>query len=130
MGSPFHTVRSDHTGALRMPDWLRDQYVEHHAGRIDTVQLQAAQAHAVEEVIRQQERIGLPVVTDGEFLRLPVFSRASVARYRASTPNHMFRGVVRRVTKLTRHLSRRTASRPESVVRAPRSTTGCRSSAG
>ena len=55
MSSPFHSVRSDHTGALRTPDWLRDLYVEHHEGRIDTTELRTGQVRAVGEVIRRQE---------------------------------------------------------------------------
>ena len=69
MSSPFHSVRSDHTGALRTPDWLRDLHVEHHEGRIDATQLRTGQARAVGDVIRRQEQIGLPVVTDGELLK-------------------------------------------------------------
>ena len=74
--TPFHTVRSDHTGALRMPDWLRDQYVEHYEGHLDDAQFHAAQERAVGEVIRHQEEIGLPVVTDGEFLRFAGFQQS------------------------------------------------------
>lgn len=76
MVTPFHEVRSDHTGALRMPDWLRDQYVEHYEGRIDDAGLKHAQERAVREVIRHQEDIGLPVVTDGEFLRFAGFQQS------------------------------------------------------
>jgi 5-methyltetrahydropteroyltriglutamate--homocysteine methyltransferase len=76
MATPFHTVRSDHTGALRMPDWLRDQYVEHYDGRIDDAALRESQTRGVAEVIRRQEEIGLPVVTDGEFLRFAGFQQS------------------------------------------------------
>ncbi len=76
MTSPFHSVRSDHTGALRTPDWLRDLYVEHHEGRIDTTELRTAQVRAVGEVIRRQEQIGLPVVSDGELLRFAGFQQS------------------------------------------------------
>jgi 5-methyltetrahydropteroyltriglutamate--homocysteine methyltransferase len=76
MATPFHAVRSDHTGALRMPDWLRDLYVEHHQGRVDDATLHAGQERAVGEVIRHQEEIGLPVVTDGELLRFAGFQQS------------------------------------------------------
>jgi 5-methyltetrahydropteroyltriglutamate--homocysteine methyltransferase len=69
-------VRSDHTGALRMPDWLRDLYVDHHAGRVDDARLRAGQERAVGEVIRTQEEIGFPVVTDGELLRFAGFQQS------------------------------------------------------
>jgi 5-methyltetrahydropteroyltriglutamate--homocysteine methyltransferase len=76
MSSPFHSVRSDHTGALRTPDWLRDLYVEHHEGRIDTSQLRTGQVRAVGDAIRRQEQIGLPVVSDGELLRFAGFQQS------------------------------------------------------
>jgi 5-methyltetrahydropteroyltriglutamate--homocysteine methyltransferase len=76
MPTPFHAVRSDHTGALRTPDWLRDLYLEHYEGRIDDATLQASQTRAVGEVIRKQEEIGLPVVTDGELLRFAGFQQS------------------------------------------------------
>lgn len=76
MSSPFHAVRSDHTGALRMPGWLRDQYVEQYEGRIEQAELKQAQERAVGEVIRRQEEIGLPVVTDGELLRFAGFQQS------------------------------------------------------
>ena len=76
MGTPFHTVRSDHTGALRMPNWLRELYVDHHEGRVDDAALHDGQRRAVGQVIHQQEAIGLPVVTDGEFLRFAGFQQS------------------------------------------------------
>src|SRR5262249_49607070 len=76
MPTRFHTVRSDHTGALRMPDWLRDQYVERYEGRIDDAELQRSQERAVSDVIGRQEEIGFPVVTDGEFLRFAGFQQS------------------------------------------------------
>jgi 5-methyltetrahydropteroyltriglutamate--homocysteine methyltransferase len=76
MTSPFHTVRSDHTGALRTPDWLRDLYVDHHEGRVDAATLREGQTRGVREVIRRQEEIGFPVVTDGELLRFAGFQQS------------------------------------------------------
>jgi 5-methyltetrahydropteroyltriglutamate--homocysteine methyltransferase len=76
MATPFHTVRSDHTGALRTPDWLRELYVDHYEGRVDDATLHAAQERAVAEVIRKQEEIGFPVVTDGELLRFAGFQQS------------------------------------------------------
>jgi methionine synthase II (cobalamin-independent) len=74
--SPFHTVRSDHTGALRMPDWLRDLYVDQHEGRVDEATLREGQQRAIGEVIRKQEEIGFPVVTDGELQRFAGFQQS------------------------------------------------------
>jgi 5-methyltetrahydropteroyltriglutamate--homocysteine methyltransferase len=76
MPTPFHAVRSDHTGALRTPDSLRDLYIEHYEGRIDDATLRAGQTRAVGEVIRKQEEIGLPVVTDGELQRFAGFQQS------------------------------------------------------
>src|SRR5947207_106198 len=76
MSGPFHAVRSDHTGALRMPDWLRDLYVEHHEGRVDDMALEAGRERAIGEIIRKQEDIGFPVVTDGELQRFAGFQQS------------------------------------------------------
>ena len=73
--SPFHTVRSDHTGALRQPDWLRDLYVDRFEGIKTDAELGAGQARAITEVIRRQQEIGLPVVTDGELRRFAGFQQ-------------------------------------------------------
>jgi 5-methyltetrahydropteroyltriglutamate--homocysteine methyltransferase len=59
-----------------MPDWLRNLYVEHHAGRVDDATLHAGQQRAVDEVIRKQEDIGFPVVTDGELQRFAGFQQS------------------------------------------------------
>jgi 5-methyltetrahydropteroyltriglutamate--homocysteine methyltransferase len=74
--SSLHTVRSDHTGALRTPEWLRDLYVDHYEGKIGDADLAAGQARAVSEVIQRQEEIGLPVVTDGELRRFAGFQQS------------------------------------------------------
>jgi 5-methyltetrahydropteroyltriglutamate--homocysteine methyltransferase len=76
MTSPFHTLRSDHTGALRTPDWLRDLYVSHHEGAVDDAALADGQLRAVREAIQRQETIGLPVVSDGELLRFAGFQQS------------------------------------------------------
>jgi 5-methyltetrahydropteroyltriglutamate--homocysteine methyltransferase len=72
----LYAVRSDHTGALRTPEWLRDLYVDHYEGKIGDADLAAGQARAVTDVIRHQEEIGLPVVTDGELRRFAGFQQS------------------------------------------------------
>ena len=59
-----------------MPDWLRDLYVEHHEGRVNDAALQAGRERAIGEVIRRQEEIGFPVVTDGELQRFAGFQQS------------------------------------------------------
>lgn len=76
MVTPFQSLRSDHTGALRMPDWLRDLYVDHYEGRVDQAELAAGQERAVGDVIRKQQEIGFEVVTDGELLRFAGFQQS------------------------------------------------------
>ena len=76
MASPFHTTRGDHTGALRMPEWLRDLYVEHYEGQVDDEALRDAQERAVADVIRKQEELGFAVVTDGELQRFAGFQQS------------------------------------------------------
>ena len=62
-------VRSDHTGSLRRPDELRELNYKYGEGKISAEEHRAGQDKAIIEVIHEQERIGLPVVTDGEFRR-------------------------------------------------------------
>lgn len=66
----LHTLRTDHVGSLLRPAQLKDAFLAHAAGRIDRDALRLAQDQAIAEVIAQQRRIGLPVVSDGEFRRL------------------------------------------------------------
>jgi 5-methyltetrahydropteroyltriglutamate--homocysteine methyltransferase len=75
-GAALRAVRSDHTGALRKPEWLRDLYADHYAGTVDDEELAAGQARAIRDVIAKQEEIGLPVVTDGELRRFAGFQQS------------------------------------------------------
>jgi 5-methyltetrahydropteroyltriglutamate--homocysteine methyltransferase len=71
--SSLNRVRTDHTGGLHAPDWLRDLYRRRIDGTASDEEVQAGQDRAVREVIARQEAIGLPVVNDGEFRRLTGF---------------------------------------------------------
>jgi 5-methyltetrahydropteroyltriglutamate--homocysteine methyltransferase len=62
-------LRVDQNGSLVAPDSLRDAFERHARGEVTDAELVAAQDEAIREVIRKQESIGLPVVTDGEFRR-------------------------------------------------------------
>jgi 5-methyltetrahydropteroyltriglutamate--homocysteine methyltransferase len=63
------TIRIDHTGALRAPSHLRDAATKNRWGKMPDDELAALRESVIEELIRKQEAIGLPVVTDGELRR-------------------------------------------------------------
>jgi 5-methyltetrahydropteroyltriglutamate--homocysteine methyltransferase len=63
-------ARVDHVGSLLRPEALKQAFLRHAAGDSDATVLREAQDQAIRTVIADQERHGLPVVTDGEFRRL------------------------------------------------------------
>lgn len=62
----FH---ADHIGSLLRPASLLELRRLHAAGRATDSELHAAEDQAIRDVVSLQERIGLPVVTDGELRR-------------------------------------------------------------
>jgi 5-methyltetrahydropteroyltriglutamate--homocysteine methyltransferase len=70
------TIRTDHTGALRRPDWLNQLYAQLGEGAVNEREVRAGQEQAVRDVISRQEALGLPVVTDGEFCRIGGFQES------------------------------------------------------
>jgi 5-methyltetrahydropteroyltriglutamate--homocysteine methyltransferase len=62
--------RVDHVGSLLRPESLKETFLRHALGRADAGELRVAQDAAIRAVVAEQERHGLPVVTDGEFRRL------------------------------------------------------------
>lgn len=62
-------LRVDQNGSLVAPPSLREAFERHAEGALTDADLCAAQDEAIRDVIRKQEAIGLPVVTDGEFRR-------------------------------------------------------------
>src|SRR5579885_637413 len=74
--SDLKTIRTDHTGALRRPEWLRQLYVDYHEGRATDEALREGQARAIAEVIAKQEEVGFQAVTDGEFRRYGGFQQS------------------------------------------------------
>lgn len=62
-------LRADIVGSLLRPDVVHDARAHHEAGQIDSAALRAVEDAAIADVIALQERIGLRVVTDGEFRR-------------------------------------------------------------
>ncbi len=63
------SIRVDHTGALRAPMRLRDAAQENRHGRLPKDALDRLREETIADLIRKQEEVGLPVVTDGELRR-------------------------------------------------------------
>ena len=61
--------RADTVGSLLRPPTVHAARADFAAGGIDSAQLRAVEDTAIREVVRMQEDVGLPVVTDGEFRR-------------------------------------------------------------
>ncbi len=61
--------RADHVGSLLRPAKLTEARAAHAQGRLPTSELHQIEDDAIAEAVRQQEAVGLPVVTDGEFRR-------------------------------------------------------------
>ena len=138
----LRTMRVDQNGSLVRPKALLDVFDRHAHGEATDAELRAAQDAAIRAVIRKQEAVGLPIVSDGEFRRRNFqesFSNA-VSGYdvpaRAETltdwrePNNPLhrteqnfnapgpaimtrRPVVERLTSSTMSCSTNTASRPQ-----------------
>ena len=69
MSEPKPKLRADIVGSLLRPDSVHEARRRRQAGEIDDAALRAVEDAAIADVIALQERIGLPVVTDGEFRR-------------------------------------------------------------
>src|SRR3989449_9286834 len=68
--SVVKTLRVDHVGSLLRPEYLKDAFKRYAVREISHHELRATQDRAIREVVRRQESIGLPVITDGEYRRL------------------------------------------------------------
>jgi 5-methyltetrahydropteroyltriglutamate--homocysteine methyltransferase len=76
------TLRVDSVGSLLRPPSLGEAFARWRRGEIDTGTLHEAQDTAVRDVVRAQEKVGLPVVVDGEYRRATFMdSFADVAGY-------------------------------------------------
>jgi 5-methyltetrahydropteroyltriglutamate--homocysteine methyltransferase len=65
----LRTLRVDQNGSLVRPQRLMDVFERHAYGKAGDAELRAAQDEAIHAVLRKQEQIGLPIVSDGEFRR-------------------------------------------------------------
>jgi 5-methyltetrahydropteroyltriglutamate--homocysteine methyltransferase len=59
----------DHVGSLRRPPELVQAWRDWEAGKLPADKLRDVQDKAIREAVAMQERLGLPVVSDGEFRR-------------------------------------------------------------
>ncbi|HWM42073.1 MAG TPA: 5-methyltetrahydropteroyltriglutamate--homocysteine S-methyltransferase, partial [Burkholderiales bacterium] len=66
MKAPF---RADHVGSLLRPQELHDLREKVGQGKAAAAELKAAEDRQIREVVKLQEEIGLPAITDGEFRR-------------------------------------------------------------
>lgn len=67
---PLAKLRVDHVGSLLRPESLKQTFMDYGHRRIDFETLEAAQDDAIADVVAKQERIGLPIVSDGEYRRI------------------------------------------------------------
>src|SRR5215471_17178595 len=61
--------RADHVGSLLRTRPLKEARVRREKGEISSAELKAIEDREIAAVIKKQEKIGLPAVTDGEFRR-------------------------------------------------------------
>ena len=62
-------ARYDHVGSFLRPSYLLDARAGHARGEVDDNQLRVIEDHAIAEVARFQESIGLKAISDGEYRR-------------------------------------------------------------
>ena len=66
MQPPF---RAEHVGSFVRPERLLQAAREHKKGALDAAKFKAIQDECITDIVRFQESIGLPAITDGEFRR-------------------------------------------------------------
>lgn len=66
---PLDGLRVDTVGSLLRPPALGEAFARWRRGELPTGALHEVQDEAVREVVRAQEKVGLPVVVDGEYRR-------------------------------------------------------------
>ncbi len=87
MMTDLTSLRVDQLGSLVRPQFLRDTFDRHARGDATDDELRIAQDLAVEDVVREQEGLGLPIVGDGEFRRRTFTdSHAGVRGFRQQPP--------------------------------------------
>jgi 5-methyltetrahydropteroyltriglutamate--homocysteine methyltransferase len=61
--------RADHVGSLLRPQELHEARAKNRVGKLSDAELKKIQDKHIREVVKLQESIGLPSITDGEFRR-------------------------------------------------------------
>jgi 5-methyltetrahydropteroyltriglutamate--homocysteine methyltransferase len=84
-------LRVDQNGSMVAPQSLRDAFDLHARGEVGDAELRAAQDKAIVDVVRKQEAIGWPIVTDGEFRRSNFQESFSAAVSGFDVPAHVER---------------------------------------
>src|SRR5262245_36139315 len=64
--APF---RANHVGSLLRPPDLIAARAKREKGEISSVQLREVEDRAIRDVVKMQENVGMPGITDGEFRR-------------------------------------------------------------
>src|ERR1700736_2631724 len=84
-------LRADQNGSLVAPQSLRDAFERHARAEMDDAELRAIEDEAIVDVVRKQEAIGWPIVTDGEFRRRNFQESFSAAVSGFDVPAHVER---------------------------------------
>lgn len=63
-------LRVDHVGSLLRPEYLKQAFLDRGNDKFGDQALRETQNRAISELVAQEEKYGLPVITDGEFRRL------------------------------------------------------------
>lgn len=90
-GIDLMRLRVDQNGSLVAPQSLREAFERHGRAEMDDAELHAAQDRAIVDVVRKQEAIGWPIVTDGEFRRRNFQESFSAAVNGFDVPSHVER---------------------------------------
>jgi len=69
LATDLKLIRTDHVGGLPRPQSLRDTQAAFERGEVSAEELELAHRDAVRMLVKRQEDIGLPILTDGEMSR-------------------------------------------------------------
>jgi 5-methyltetrahydropteroyltriglutamate--homocysteine methyltransferase len=116
---PAPPFRADHVGSLLRPPELLLAREQYRTGALSAAQLQHLEDHAILEVVRRQEDLGLQAVTDGEFRRklwhidfLKQFDNVEVTRSPVKVSFHTEQGDTERAPSALKVTGRLARSHP------------------